>query len=80
VTKSLIRLNAEADPAYRPYCLRCPGLVRMVISAPLLWVCEKCLAVHDERTDDEIRARRINDMVNLDLLVGPRVNDGPYWR
>jgi hypothetical protein len=24
--------------------------------------------------------QRISDSLNLDLMFGPRVNDGPYWR
>jgi hypothetical protein len=46
--KSQVRLNAEANPNYCPYCLRCVGLVRMVKVEPFLWRC-RCGAVHDER-------------------------------
>lgn len=46
--KSQVRLNAELDPAYAPYCLRCPGLVRMTRAGALYWVCQ-CGATHDER-------------------------------
>ena len=28
--KSVVRTNAEKDPSYCPYCLRCRGLVRML--------------------------------------------------
>lgn len=48
MTVSQVRINAEANPAYRPYCLRCPTMVRMQIVEPMLWKCE-CGAVHDER-------------------------------
>lgn len=47
-TKSIVRNNAENNPGYCPYCLRCVALVRMVKVEPLLWKC-KCGAVHDER-------------------------------
>lgn len=47
-SKSIVRLNAEQDPFYNPYCMRCPGLVRMAKQEPFLWKC-KCGAVHDER-------------------------------
>lgn len=46
--KSAVRMNAEKDPAYRPYCLRCSGVVRMDIVEPFLWN-HKCGAIHDER-------------------------------
>lgn len=45
---SQVRMNAEKDEAYRPYCMRCPGLVRMVKIAPFFWRC-KCGAEHDEQ-------------------------------
>jgi hypothetical protein len=45
---SAVRLNAEKDPNYCPYCMRCKGLVRMKKQAHMLWNC-KCGAVHDER-------------------------------
>jgi hypothetical protein len=48
--KSIVRMNAEQDPSYRPYCMRCTGLVRMKIQAPMLWKCS-CGAVHDERDE-----------------------------
>lgn len=46
--KSQVRLNAEQDPTYRPYCMRCSGLVRMQIVEPFYWRCA-CGAEHDER-------------------------------
>lgn len=45
---SIVRLLAEKDPSYRPYCLRCVGLVRMVKVERMFWKCT-CGAVHDER-------------------------------
>lgn len=45
---TIVRLLAEKDPKYRPYCLRCVGLVRMQLIEPLYWKCA-CGAVHDER-------------------------------
>lgn len=47
---SIMKLNAEKDPNYCPYCLRCSGLVRMVKVEHLLWKC-KCGTIHDERPD-----------------------------
>ena len=44
---SLVKENALKDPNYAPYCLRCPGLVRMVKVEPLYWRC-RCGAQHDE--------------------------------
>ena len=49
-SKSQVRLNAEKDPKYRPYCLRCMGLQRMNTVAPFFWKCPVCGAMHDERT------------------------------
>jgi len=46
--RSQVRQNAEKDPSYCPYCLRCPGLVRMEKIEPFLWRCW-CGAIHDER-------------------------------
>ncbi len=52
---SVVRMNAEADPNYRPYCLRCVGLVRMRKIEPLYWRCD-CGAEHDERTSSSTPA------------------------
>lgn len=46
--KSQVRINAEKDKSYCPYCLRCQRLVRMAKLADFLWQC-KCGAIHDER-------------------------------
>lgn len=51
--KSIIRLNAESNPGYRPYCGPCPGLVRMDKIAPFFWRCTRCGAEHDERMPDD---------------------------
>jgi hypothetical protein len=51
--QSQIGENAEKDPQYRPYCLRCPSLVRMVIVGRFLWRCGHCGAVHEEREKAE---------------------------
>lgn len=48
---SVIRELAEKDPHYRPYCLRCPRLWRMMQIMPFFWRCEKCGAEHDERAE-----------------------------
>lgn len=79
--KSIMRLNAEKDATYRPYCLRCPGLVRMTIVDRFLWACA-CGAVHDERTEDEVRGQRIRDMVNMEVWLTGGVgltNGGRGW-
>lgn len=49
--KSQIRVNAEADPAYAPYCMNPihSSNVRMELVEPFLWQC-KCGTEHDERT------------------------------
>jgi NTP pyrophosphatase (non-canonical NTP hydrolase) len=48
--KSIMRENAEKDPAYRPYCLRCPGIGRMSKVENFYWRCHVCGAEHDERS------------------------------
>lgn len=55
---SIMAQNAMKDPNYSPYCMRCPGLVRMRRVEPMLWNCP-CGAIHDERdnfTHDELQA------------------------
>lgn len=47
---STVRINAEKDPTYRPYCMRCPRLVRMKRVEPFYWRCA-CGAEHDERRE-----------------------------
>lgn len=37
--QAFLREKAEGDPTYRPYCMRCRGLVRMTIVAPFYWRC-----------------------------------------
>lgn len=44
----IIVLNRFFDPAYAPYCCRCPGLSRMREVEPYLWE-HDCGAIHDER-------------------------------
>ena len=51
--KSIIRVNAERDPRYSPYCGRCRGLTRMVKIAPFYWKCDRCPAIHDERRPED---------------------------
>lgn len=46
--KSIVRENSEKDPTYCPYCMRCPGLVRMVKVGEFKWKCDKCGASHEE--------------------------------
>jgi len=45
----IVRTKAEADPSYRPYCLRCDSFMRMRIVAPFYWRCARCGAEHDAR-------------------------------
>lgn len=51
--KSLIRLNAEADPRYAPYCLRCSSMARMQKIGEMIWRCASCGAEHDENKNDK---------------------------
>lgn len=46
-----VRINAEKDPNYNPYCIRCKGLVRMKKIEHLYWKC-KCGAIHDIRDEN----------------------------
>jgi hypothetical protein len=61
--KSIVRLNAEKDPSYCPYCCRCSGLVRMVKIESFYWECH-CGAKHDERSVFD-RWRQINETWGL---------------
>jgi hypothetical protein len=54
---TIVRTLAEKDPAYRPYCLRCKGLIRMARVDWMLWRCT-CGAEHDERTEAEVERDR----------------------
>jgi hypothetical protein len=47
-----VRENAEKDPNYRPYCMRCKKMPRMEKVAPFYWRCA-CGAEHDVRRPDE---------------------------
>lgn len=50
----IVHGNAERDPSYMPYCMRCQGLVRMVPADEgerFVWRCEKCPAVCDHRPE-----------------------------
>ena len=49
----IVRSNAEKDPTYCPYCMRCRGLQRMRKVAAFQWACPVCPAKHDARTDAE---------------------------
>lgn len=49
--KSLIRFNADKDPDYCPYCMRCSSFIRMKKIEPFYWRC-KCGAEHDEREQE----------------------------
>jgi hypothetical protein len=60
---SIVRSNAEKDPTYCPYCMRCSGLVRMKKIEHLYWECVQkgCTAVHDEREGNENRTDPTRD-------------------
>lgn len=49
IIMSPVKMNALQDPNYRPYCLRCSHLVRMVKVETMYWKCAVCNARHDER-------------------------------
>lgn len=51
--KSVVRLNAEADPTYSPYCLRCSTMARMQKIGEMVWRCTSCGAEHDENKRDK---------------------------
>lgn len=53
---SIIRQNAEKDSSYRPYCMPCPGLIRMQCIEPFYWKCRQCGSEYDERTPEERKA------------------------
>ena len=46
--RSIIYRNAEKDPNYCPYCMRCSGMQRMTKVEPFYWR-HSCGAEHDER-------------------------------
>ena len=52
ISSNSIRFNAEGNPNYAPYCMRCPGLIRMKKVKPFYWRCQ-CGAEHDERHAEE---------------------------
>lgn len=37
--REVILRNVEKDPYYAPYCMRCPGLVRMRVVERHYWRC-----------------------------------------
>lgn len=45
--------NAKKNPEYRPYCMRCSGLVRMNKIKDFYWRCD-CGAICDLREKDEL--------------------------
>lgn len=46
--REVILRNVEEDPSYAPYCMRCPGLVRMRVVERHYWRC-RCGAQADYR-------------------------------
>lgn len=40
--RDIILRNVEKDPYYAPYCMRCPGLVRMSAIEEYYWRCCCC--------------------------------------
>lgn len=64
VSKSQVRLMAEQNPQYAPYCLmdaKCVDEnVRMDVVAPYVWKCPKCGADYDERLPNDQKAQKDN--------------------
>lgn len=50
--KSQVRINAEQNPFYCPYCLRCSTTQRMQKIGEMRWRCASCGAEHDENKRD----------------------------
>jgi len=48
--RDVILRNEAARPGYAPYCMRCPGLVRMRVVEPHYWRCH-CGAQCDYREE-----------------------------
>jgi len=48
--RDVILRNVEKNPHYAPYCMRCPGLVRMRVVERHYWRCH-CGAQCDYRTE-----------------------------
>lgn len=46
--RGVILVNVAKDPSYAPYCMRCPGLVRMRVVVRHYWSC-RCGARCDLR-------------------------------
>ena len=46
--RDVILRNEVTRPGYAPYCMRCPGLVRMCVIEPRYWCC-RCGAQCDYR-------------------------------
>lgn len=83
--KSQVLINALANPAYRPFCLRCTGLVRMGIVEPFYWRCA-CGAEHDERynvpkTEIRIGLRpRGGESLNLTAIFRAGYDDADFHK
>ena len=54
--RDVILRNEIGHPGYAPYCMRCPGLVRMQSIEPHYWRCH-CGAQCDYRDDAQGDAR-----------------------
>lgn len=59
--KSQVRVNAEKDPTYCPYCMRCSGLIRMQKVEDFYWRCAVCRAEHDERNPPAVATPIVAD-------------------
>lgn len=46
---SLVDQKMAEDPAYAPYCMRCPGIRRMERRSHTIAQCSACGAIHDTR-------------------------------
>jgi hypothetical protein len=72
--KSIMRLNAEKDADYCPWCLRCAQMVRMKKVEPFLWRC-RCGAVHDERGQQDCNYEHSGILCLKCGWVNPKPND-----
>jgi hypothetical protein len=66
--ESIVLRNAIERPGYSPYCMRCPGLVRMRQVGHMHWRCT-CGAEHDERACRSIIDAFAQPPITIDLTI-----------
>lgn len=71
---SLVRKNAEADPNYCPYCMRCSGLVRMRKVGHMHWRCD-CGAEHIETDGHDDGSGAVDGVPGCDSGGAPADQD-----